>query len=90
MLRREFIYSTVCFLVSQLHDQIFKILVLNIAILSSHTREILFLSNSQESKVLWNTSTRNLFMALNTQDLKVVSEVVCSFVFFFCPIRNTS
>lgn len=82
MLRREFIYSTVCFLVSQLHDQIFKILVLNIAILSSHTREILFLSNSQESKVLWNTSTRNLFMALNTQDLKVVSEVVCSFVFF--------
>jgi len=82
MLRREFIYSTVCFLVSQLHDQIFKILVLDIAILSSHTREILFLSNSQESKVLWNTSTRNLFMALNTQDLKVVSEVVCSFVFF--------
>jgi len=82
MLRREFIYSTVCFLVSQLHDQIFKILVLNMAILSSHTREILFLSNSQESKVLWNTSTRNLFMALNTQDLKVVSEVVCSFVFF--------
>ena len=82
MLRREFIYSTVCFLVSQLHDQIFKILVLDIAILSSHTREILFLSNSQESKVLWNTSTGNLFMALNTQDLKVVSEVVHSFVFF--------
>ena len=50
MLRREFIYSTVCFLVSQLHDQIFKILVLNMAILSSHTREILFLSNSQEEE----------------------------------------
>lgn len=82
MLRREFTYPTMCFLVSQLHDRIFKILVLNMAILSSHRREILFLSNSQESKVLWNTSTGNLFMALNTQDLKVVSEVVHSFVFF--------
>lgn len=82
MLRREFIYSTMCFLVSQLHDRIFKILVLNMAILSSHRREILCLSNSQESKVLWNTSTGNLFMALNTQDLKVASEVVHSFVFF--------